>query len=253
MSAQQLKPIEQGHVSEVRVITPMEIMHDAIMKGSPVEIIERLMALQERYDANQGRKAFDQAIAAAKAEIPTIAKNRKVDFTTQKGRTNYDYEDLGEIARTVDPILSKHGLSYRFRSHQDGNKVTVACIISHRDGYSEETSLSAETDTSGNKNSIQGIGSAATYLSRYTLKLALGLAAAKDDDGKAADPDERLSEKQLTELLTLADDLNVDKIKFCEWASVESFADIRRADFQKAKNAILAKGKQAQKKEQADG
>jgi hypothetical protein len=45
----------------------------------------------------------------------------------------------------------------------------------------------------------------------------------------------------------------VDKIKFCAWAQIESFADIRRTEFQKAKNAILAKGKQATKEEKANG
>lgn len=252
MTAQQIQKIEEN-APRSTPITPLEMIDKAVSSGAAIEILERLMTLQERYEASQGRKAFDQAIASAKADIPTITKNRKVDFTTQKGRTNYDYEDLGEIARTVDPILSKHGLSYRYRSKQEGTSLTVTCILSHSDGYSEETSLSADNDNSGNKNSIQGIGSAATYLQRYTLKLALGLAASKDDDGKAADPDELISEKQLTELLDLAENLSVDKIKFCEWAEIEAFSEIRRADFQKAKNAILAKGKQATKKEQADG
>jgi hypothetical protein len=250
----QLKTIEpEEHPSTP--ITPMAMISRAVANGAGVEVLERLMTLQEHYEANQNRKAFDRAIAAAKAEIPTIAKNRKVDFTSQKGRTNYDYEDLGEIARTVDPILSKNGLHYRFRSHQpqESKTVTVTCIISHSDGYFEETSLSAENDSSGNKNSIQAIGSVATYLQRYTLKLALGLAATKDDDGKAADPDERISEKQLTELLDLSEQLSVDKIKFCEWAKIESFSEIRRTEFQKAKNAILAKGKQAAKTEQDNG
>lgn len=163
-------------------VTPMEMIDRAIQNGAGVETLEKLMALQERWEANQGRKAFDHAIAAAKAELPTIIKNRKVDFTTQKGRTNYEYEDMAGIAAQVDPILSKHGLSYRFRTAQEGSVVSVTCILSHRDGYSEETTLAIPKDESGNKNHIQAVGSAVTYLQRYTLKAALGLAAAKDDD-----------------------------------------------------------------------
>lgn len=234
-------------------VTPLEMLNHAIISGQGVEIIEKLMILQERHEANQGRKAFDRAIADAKAEIPPIIKNRAVDFTGKSGRTNYDYEDLAEIARTVDPILSKNGLSYRFRSRQENGILFVTCVLSHRDGYSEENELSAPYDNSGNKNSIQAIGSAASFLMRYTLRLGLGLATTSDDDGKAADPDEKISEKQLTELIALAEDSGVEKAKFCQWAQVESFADIRRADFFKAKNAILAKQKQAAKKEQADG
>lgn len=238
--AHTLIPAEPGNAT---AITPMEMIERAVVNGAGIDVLERLMTLQERYEAALSRKAFDRAIADAKAELPTIIKNRRVGFESMKGKTNYAYEDLAAVTRTIDPILSKHGLSYRFRSTQDGPTVTVACILSHRDGFSEETSLSANNDTSGNKNGIQAIGSAVTYLQRYTLKLALGLAAAQDGDANGADPDERISEDQLNDLIETADRLDVDKARFCEWAKVESLAEIRRADFQKAKNAILAKGK----------
>lgn len=229
--------------AKAAVLTPMELIDRAITGGAQVEVLEKLFALQERYEASQAKKAFNNAIADAKAKIKPIVKNRKVDFTSQKGRTNYEYEDLAAIAEAVDPILASHGLSYRHRSQQDGTKLSVTCIISHRDGYFEETTLTAENDNSGNKNSIQAIGSAATFLQRYTLKLALGLAATKDDDaGKAEQPD-AVSENQLQELIEIADNFSVDKARFCEWAGVESFADIRAKDFRKAKNALLAKGK----------
>jgi hypothetical protein len=156
-----------------------------VQGGQSLDIIDKLMNLQERWEANQGRKAFDQAIAAAKADIRPVIKNKVVDFTNKAGqRTHYQYEDLAEIARTVDPILGAHGLSYRYRTKQDGNRVSVTCVVSHKDGYSEETSLSAANDESGNKNSIQSIGSAITFLQRYTLKAALGLAATVDVDGR---------------------------------------------------------------------
>src|SRR5690242_5808471 len=97
-------------------ITPMDMLNNAVERGADITVLEKLMALQERWEANQARKAFDEAMAAAKAEIPTIRKNRTVDFTSTKGRTHYRHEDLAEIAETVNPILSKHGLSYRFRT-----------------------------------------------------------------------------------------------------------------------------------------
>ncbi len=100
-------------------MTPMLMLQAAVERGASLETLEKLMTLQERFEANQARKAFDDAMAAAKAEIPVIAKNREVDFTSSKGRTHYRHEDLAEIARTVNPILAKYGLSYRFRSTVD--------------------------------------------------------------------------------------------------------------------------------------
>lgn len=168
-------------------LTPMAMVSQAVSAGASLEMVSKLIDLQERVEKSQGRKAFDIAVAAAKGEIGPIFKDREVDFTSQKGRTNYRHESFGGIATAIGPVLDRHGLSYRFRASQEGGRVSVTCILAHRDGYSEENTLSASNDTSGNKNDIQAIGSTTTYLQRYTLKLALGLSTTdKDDDGKAS-------------------------------------------------------------------
>jgi len=222
-------------------VTPMEMLSRAVESGAGIEMIEKLMGLQERWESNQARKAFDNAIAAAKAEIPNITKNREVDFTSAKGRTNYRYEDLGEIAKVVSPILAKHGLSYRYRVTSNLNEpVTVTCIVSHRDGHFEETTLCASRDDSGNKNSIQQVGSTLTYLQRMTLKAALGLAVSNDDDGKQADA-AAISLEQVEQLVALADDVGADKEAFCRYFRVAGFADITTKDFPRAVAALNKK------------
>lgn len=168
--------------------TPLDLIQRAVQSNATVDVMEKLMGLQERYERSEARKAFDSAISRAKAEIPVIRKGNLVDFSSAKGRTHYSYEDLATIAATVDPILSKYGLSYRFRTNSDSKSVTITCVLSHAAGHCEENSLYAPHDPSGNKNPIQAVGSAVTYLQRYTLKAALGLAAAADDDARAVNP-----------------------------------------------------------------
>jgi hypothetical protein len=234
--------VAMNESTELSVMTPMDMLNKAVAQGANIDVLEKLMGLQERWEANQARKAFDEAMAAAKAEIPTIAKNREVDFTSSKGRTNYRHEDLAEIARTVDPILSRHGLSYRFRVTSNVNEpVSVTCILSHRAGHSEETTLSAGRDDSGNKNSIQAVGSAITYLQRYTLKAALGLAAASDDDGNATDEPEYISGDQLAKIIDLAEAVGADKEKFCRYLKVGSLAEIPAGKFDHAVKLLEAK------------
>lgn len=197
-------------VRNLPAVTPMSMIERAVERGADVAMIEKLMELQERHDANLGRRAFDQAIAKAKAEIPPIIKNRQVKFND----TQYDHEDLAEIAKTVDPILSRYGLSYRFRTAQTDGKITVTCIVSHQDGYSEETSLEGHPDASGKKNPTQAIGSAVTYLQRYTLKAALGLASAKDDDGNSANArpgNQNINVDQWNELRAMIEEAGVDE------------------------------------------
>ena len=181
-----LAPMESQDVSQDVSSTPYALLARAVGEGADVGVIERLTALYERWTAAMARQAFDRAIAAAKSEIRPIEKTREVNYSTSKGQVNYRHEDLAEIARVVDPILSAHGLSYRYRSAQSEQGLSVTCVISHRDGYSEETTLTGQPDLSGSKNALQSIGSSATYLQRYTLKLALGLAAGSDDEQRVA-------------------------------------------------------------------
>jgi hypothetical protein len=179
------QPQVRGLVTPEQV-TPAAMISLALQNGLDIQRLEKLMELQERWEANQARKAFEAAMASAKGEIRPVVKNRTVDFTSQKGRTNYDYEDFAAVADAVDSILAKHGLNYRHRPKQDGKSLTIICKMAHRDGHFEEIELTALNDESGNKNGVQGLGSTATYLQRYTVKLALGLAATKDDDGRSA-------------------------------------------------------------------
>lgn len=233
--------------------TPMELLNQAVSGGANVEVLAKLLDLQERWEGSQARKAFEAAMADAKAEIPPIRKNKHVGFRAKNGgaSTDYDHEDMAEIARTVDPILGKHGLSYRFRTAQ-ADRITVTCIVTHRDGHFEETTLSCGADSSGNKNSIQAIGSAVTYLQRYTLKAALGLAASSDDDGETATtapalpaPNETgfITDKQATTILDLIADVGANTRLFCDYFKIDGVTKLPAALYQRAIDALNTKGR----------
>lgn len=238
-----VKDDEQQPVAAIGAQSSIMQIIDLAGKLDP-EKLKMIMDLQERYEATQARKAFDAALAEAKAQIPVILKNRQVGFKSKKqgaADTSYRHEDLGEIARTIDPILGQHGLSYRFRTTSNLNEpISVTCIVSHRLGHSEENTLSAGRDDSGNKNSIQGIGSTITYLQRYTLKAALGLAASADDDGKSSGEtdNEHLSEEQIAALEKLIKDTGGDVEKFCTFAKVEKLGDIFANRYDAAVDAV---------------
>ena len=194
------------------VVTPMTMLAMAIEKGTSVEQLTQLMALQERWEANEARKAFDAALAAFKANAPALVKDKRVSFETQKGRTEYNHATLGNVATNVAKALSEHGLSHRWDVSQgDGGVVSVTCILTHVLGHRERTTMQSSLDQSGGKNNIQALGSATTYLQRYTLLAAVGLATVEqDDDGAASgrkpgtlDPDEEA--QFLTQIQTATD------------------------------------------------
>jgi hypothetical protein len=243
VSAARQQIIEAPRQEESRALTPMDMVAQAVSQGANIEVLEKLMGLQERWEANQARKAFEAAMADAKVKMPPIVKNKLVDFTGNTGkRTTYKHETLDEVVHTIEPHLAQFGLHPRFRtdSSQPGF-VTVACRISHRDGYSEENSLTAPVDTSGNKNAIQAIGSTLTYLERYSLFLALGLAAGDDDDGKASGASQPISADQVERLQSLIVEVAADIPKFCKYMKVERIEDITTRDFDRAVKALEGK------------
>ena len=171
---------EKALIQAASTLTPAMMVEKALASGAGIDVLERLLALQERWEAGLAKKAYNNAMAEMRAKLPKIVKDRSVDYST----THYKHEDLGDMVGLLNPVASEHGLSFSWRTdNPTPTTVKVTCIVTHRDGHFEETSLIGPNDTSGGKNAIQGIGSSTSYLERYTLKAILGMASSHDDDG----------------------------------------------------------------------
>ena len=94
-------------------VTPMAMLQMAIERGADVAMLERLMALQERWEANEARKAFIAALSAFKADPPTVVKNKSVAFGQGDRRTAYDHATLDQVASVIGAALAAHGLAHR--------------------------------------------------------------------------------------------------------------------------------------------
>ena len=174
--------------------SPAAMIAYAMEKGADIEKLEQLFALQQKWEANEARKAYVAAMARFKKNPPTIYKDKDVAF----GTTRYSHATLGEVCEKIVAGLAEHGFSHRWiPSRGEGGMVEVACVITHELGHSEETKLSAGLDTSGGKNNIQSMISTKTYLERHSLLAATGLATKdmEDDDGRGAEPPQRAEPK----------------------------------------------------------
>lgn len=171
------------------VTTPSQLLAMAVQQGADLDKLEKLMALQERWEASEARKAFQSAMAGFKAEPIEIGKNKRVSFTTRDGETtSYSHAELSDVTAAVGPALSKHQLSYRWNIEQANGGITVTCVLTHVLGHSESVTMTAPPDASGKKNAIQQVASTTTYLQRYTLLAITGMSTkGQDDDGRAAE------------------------------------------------------------------
>lgn len=252
-------PQEVMHTHQPRGMNPAQMVELALKSGA-VEHLDKLLALQERWEANEARKAFVVAMNAFKRNKPEVHKNKTVDYTGAKGRTVYDHATLDNICTVLDAALSPEGLSYRWRTENlDGGWIRVTCILTHEMGHFEEVQLQGPTDNSGGKNAIQAIGSTTEYLRRYTLLSATGVAVKDmDDDGAGATqaPDPRvqqaaqqrkdsapdqsqgqsgcINDGQRAALQGAIDRAGTSAEKFCKAAAIDSLANLDGSRFKGA-------------------
>jgi len=194
--------------SNLPATTPSHLLALAVQQNADLDKLQKLMDLQERWEANEARKAFVAAMAGFKAEPLEIFKNKRVEFTTRDGdTTSYKHAELSDITDVVGPALAKHHLSFRWDIKQGDKGVTVDCILTHIAGHSERVTMSAPPDASGKKNAIQQIASSTTYLQRYTLLAITGMSTkGQDDDGRAFE-EEPVVDKKDSDWIRVANQL----------------------------------------------
>lgn len=244
-------------IVEPRTVTPMQLLQSAVEKGATVEQLAGLLALQERWEANDARKAFVAALSAFKADPPTIIKNKRAGFDSKRTgeRTDYEFATLDMVAAVIGEALSRHGLSHRWETKQAEGKISVTCVLMHRLGHSERVTLEAGADASGSKNSIQAIGSTVTYLERYTLLAATGLAAkGQDNDTKniGADDGATISPEQKAKLVSLMQEAEPDAEKlgartkrFLKFFKVDTLDNLPANRFTEARDILQSQANAA--------
>lgn len=125
------------------------------------------------------------ALAKAQGEVENPHK------TAENSHFRNRYADLAEVINTVRPVFAKHGLSVVQMPGWDDGRVTVETTLLHESG--EWITGTASTPIA--KADPQGVGSACTYLRRYSLA-AVCMVAQEDDDGNGASRPQSNGESQ---------------------------------------------------------
>lgn len=214
-------------------VTPMHMLQAAMDRGADLDKLQQLMDLQQRWEASEARKAFVAAMTVFKANPPDIIKTKLVSY----GNTSYKHATLADVCAAAIQGLAQVGISHRWDVDQS-DRITVTCVLTHELGHSERVSMTAPADTSGQKNPIQAIASAVSYLQRYTLLSITGLAARdQDDDGQGADV-ATITSAQAADLAALAEEVGLNIDKLLAWLKVERVEDLAAVHYQKAIAAL---------------
>jgi hypothetical protein len=117
-------------------------------------------------------KNLYKALANFQQEVPTIHK------ATQG--FGYTYADLTAIYKIINPLMKKNGLGFT-QLLQDNKMVTIVFHIESGETIESRTDIPMNVQLKG-MNDFQVMGSAITYLRRYSLSSVLGLVTDKDTD-----------------------------------------------------------------------
>lgn len=227
-------PIEGGSVTD--------LLRIAVERGTPVAELKELVALHDQMAQRQARQEFAAAMAAFQQECPPIKHERTASIVTSKGSSyKYTYAELDVIAKKVNPILARHGLSYRWNTKVEGNTLTCECVVSHTAGHSESSFFALPVENPSAMSPQQKVGAAYTFAQRRSLSAALGITTT-DDDTDAGDVDPKpVSEEQLhtIEDLCAERDMTGRRLeKFLAHMGVANLDEIRAVDYQKAVNTL---------------
>jgi len=221
--------------------TPIAAAQMAMAAGMDIEKLEKIMELQVKWDALEAKRAFVKAMAEFKKNPPIIYKDKKVEYEHRNddGKTGYRHASLGNVTDTINTELAKYGLAAAWKQEQKDSGITVICTITHEQGHSESTSLTAGADASGKKNAIQAIGSTITYLERYTLLALAGLATHdQDDDGGGSEPVQYIDDKQKSNIVDMIVDSGAYEDKFLKFLGASSIDTIKAGSYNQAINSL---------------
>lgn len=224
----------------------------ALEKNTPVEVLERLVALQERVSDRNARTEFFDALAKFQDEMPEIRKSKTAKIATRTGgEYSYTYAPLEEITRAIREPLHQLGLSFAWTTEgMEGGNLNVVCVLRHIGGHEERSTFPVSTVTSAAMSEAQKHGAALTYGKRQSLTSVLGLTTA-DDDVDGVDPKDAtpVTEDQMAELRKLIKEAGADEARLLAWVGVESFEEIPEGDLPRLRQFL--EEKKARKAEKA--
>ena len=158
----------------------ISLIAQAVDKGAAVETMEKLMTLQELWEKNQAKKAFDEALSNLQKNLPVIQKTKKV--LNKDGRTiRYQYAPIESIIEQIKELLANNNLSYKWEVENKEGFIKATSVITHIMGHSEASSFEVPIDKEGFMTAPQKYASALTFAKRYAFCNALGIATADED------------------------------------------------------------------------
>ncbi len=170
-------------------LQPAGNMLDVVARAAsdPTVDVAKMQALLDMQKQLEDRQAMRDYIDAEKLlheDMPVISKRGSIK--NKAGNVQSRYAKWEDLHRTISPLLRKYGFTLTFECETQDGMLAVQGVLSHVGGHVKQSGfMKLPQDTSGSKNSIQGVGSAMSYGKRYVTILLLNISTeGEDDDGQ---------------------------------------------------------------------
>jgi len=240
-------------LSETQAVepTPMTLIQAALESGCDTERLEKLMELQERWNAGEERKesraaelSYNKAMSECQSAIqPVVAKLRNT-------QTNSLYADLVAVDEAIRPHYTHYGFSLSAGTEKSSkeNNVHVYIDVLHKAGHCRRYGDDFPLDDAGikgtvNKTQIQAHASTTSYARRYIEMGIFNVTVTRlDQDGNV--PVRCINESQVAKLNTIMETIHPDDDAMgalLRWAGIDSLDKLPADRFRTAKQTLEAK------------
>ncbi len=220
-----------------------QIVGGGALDMSKMEVVERMLAMQERIIADQRKEAFFNDLAACQAEMPQIHK-------AAQGKHN-KYASYEAIDKIIRPIIRKYGFAERCsQSGIPDDKGRALFVYTVSKGAHSESSERWFTVDAAAKNSsgvairsaLQDDGATTSFAKRYLRNLFFNVVTTGEDvDGE---PNKPISHDQELNILAMISDYSdAQKSRFLAVFAIQTVADLLAVDHDKAMRMLNTRGK----------
>ena len=246
----QAQPQELAPVSlEVLVA---QIAQSDSMTTEKVEVIERLVALMERREAQQRKERFEAALLRVQLAVPRIDQNGLMDRGPGKGQIPYAKRE--DIDLMVRPLYQAEGFTVTWDAHltPDGSKIDVTGRFTCC-GHTEERHWPCSPDSSGGKTGPQAVSSTIAYGKRQISKMVWDIIEeGMDKNGADVSEQQPITAEQALDINTELQDIKADFPRFYRLFGVSKLEELRAGQLTEV-YARIKSVKDARVAEQAKG
>lgn len=227
----------------------MKAIQTAIEQGygaDALTVLERMLDLQMRNEANEARKAYAKDMAACQADMPVVFESRDNTHTKSK------YAAYKDLAKASKPVYTSHGFSVSFCEDNTDKEgcIRMKAHVLHESGHSEDFWCDIPIDDKGpsgtkNKTLTHGVKSASSYGRGMLLAQIFNIPTSDDvdDDGNEAGAGEKISEEQAKKIKKLIKDVGGNESTFNTYYKISCVENLPVSKFDAAIKAIERKRK----------